>query len=171
MRNVARKNFCGLTLVELLVGAAILALAIVTLVDVFVRNLALTEHARNLAWAMNDATRVMERVRQQNSGAACTTPTLTPPTGFASWDAWLGAPAGGGGKSVQPNPATEELVVPPSTSGTDPIQVTVAVCWRHRGRTLGECQWVGGALTPSDADGNGIITSPATLSTLLTCRR
>jgi hypothetical protein len=58
-----------------------------------------------------------------------------------------------------------------SSSGADPISLTVAVCWRHRGRVLGECQWVGGALTTNDADGNGIITSPAALSTLLTCRR
>lgn len=162
----------GLTLVELLIGALLLAIGIVTLLEAFVRQQTLNEHARNLSWAMNDATRVMERLRQQNSGATCTTPTLTPPAGFASWDAWLVDTSvnGGGGKSVQPDPVTNELVVP-SSSGTDPISLTVAVCWRHRGRTLGECQWVGGALTPSDADGNNIITSPAALSTLLTCRR
>ncbi|MBI1992395.1 MAG: hypothetical protein HYY90_00495 [Candidatus Omnitrophica bacterium] len=162
----------GLTLMELLIGALLLAVGIVTLLETFVRQQTLNEHARNLSWAMNDATRVMEEIRQQNSGDACAVPSLTPPAGFASWNAWLADASvnGGGGKSVQPNPATEELIVP-SGSGTDPISLTVAVCWRHRGRVIGECRWDGAQLVPNDADGNGVITSPAALSTLLTCRR
>ena len=55
------------------------------------------------------------------------------------------------------------------------LQVTVSVCWRHRNRTIGECTWNGTALLPSDG-GNGpneyvgVIESPASLTTLVTCR-
>lgn len=173
----------GFTLIELTIGASILLLAIVTLLDAFGRQSILNTHSRNLTWAMNDANRVLERLRQQNSGAACAAPTAAMPsecdaTGIpadncteacASWDAWLGD-ACNGGKSIQPAPLTNELIVV-STSGADPLQVTAAVCWRSQERTLGECQWNGAQLSPSDTDGNGTITAPATLVTLLTCRR
>jgi type II secretory pathway pseudopilin PulG len=162
----------GFTFVELMFGAVVLAVAIVGLLGAFLGQTTLNEHARNLAWALNDAGRILERMRQLNTGASCAVPTLAPPAGFASWDAWLASPAasGGGGKSVQPNAAVNERVAV-SSGGVDPLQVTVAVCWRHRGRTLGECAWDGTQLTPADLDGDGLITSPAMLSTLISCRR
>ena len=58
----------------------------------------------------------------------------------------------------------------------DPIRITVAVCWRHRNRTLGECTWNGATLTASEAvsmpasSESTAIDSPAMLSTLVTCR-
>ena len=161
----------GFTLVELLIGAVILMIGIVAMLSVLVSQSTLNEHARNVTWALNDANRVMERLRQQNSGSGCTTPSAAAPTGFASWDVWLAdtTASGGGGKSVQPTPATNELVVLTS-SGSDPLTLTVSVCWRHRNRTLGECSWTGTQLTPSDTNGNGVIESPAMLSTLMTCR-
>lgn len=164
----------GLTLVELILGATVLAVAIVTLLGAFLGQLTMNEHARHLAWAANDASRVMEQLRRQNSGGACTVPSANPPGGFASWDAWLSdtTASGGGGKSIQPTPATNELVVV-TPSGTDPLTVTVAVCWRHRTRTLGECTWNGAALAANPgAGGNLLVTeSPAMLSTFMTCRR
>ena len=57
----------------------------------------------------------------------------------------------------------------------DPIRVTVSVCWRHRRRTIGECTWGGASLSAVDGS-NGpnnfvrIIESPASLTTLVTCR-
>lgn len=148
----------GLTLVELLIGALLLVVGIVTLLEAFVRQQALNEHARNLSWAMNDATRVMERLRELNTG--CTTPSTTPPAaecgGCTTWDAWLASAAGGAGKSVTTPGAGE--VVAMNASGVDPVTVTVAVCWTHRGRALGNC-----AVAPP--------TSPAALTTVVTCRR
>lgn len=164
----------GLTLVELVVGVAFMLIAISAMLGAFWTQMSLNEHARNRAWAANDASRVMERVRQQNTGAACAVPNLSAPAGFASWDAWLADTTanGGGGKSVQPNGAVNELVVVTPT-GTDPVTVTVAVCWRSRERTLGECTWSGAALSANPgAGGNLAITeSPVMLSTLMTCRR
>jgi hypothetical protein len=160
--------------VELVVGVAFMLIAIAAMLGAFWTQMTLNEHARNRAWAANDASRVMERVRQQNTGAACAAPSVLAPTGFASWDAWLASTAatGGGGKSIQPNPAVNELVVV-TPQGVDPATVTVAVCWRNRERTWGECTWNGAALAANPgAGGNAAITeSPVMLSTLLTCRR
>lgn len=170
----AGRSVRGLTLVEVLIGAVILVIALTGLCQAWLSQLTLNEHARYLSWAVNDADRVMERIHQQNANAACSVPTVAPPGGFASWDAWLAdtTVSGGGGKSIQTNLAANELVVL-STSGTDPIQVSVAVCWRHRGRTLGECAWNGAALSPNPGvGGNPAITeSPGMLSTLIGCRR
>jgi type II secretory pathway pseudopilin PulG len=162
------------TLVELLIGAAILAIAITAILGAYFMHVTLIEHARNTAWAANDASRVMERLRQQNTGGTCAIPSTAPPGGFASWDAWLASTAanGGGGKSIQPNPVVNELVVVTPT-GVDPMTVTVAVCWRQRNQTWGECTWNGAALVPNPGvGGNPAITeSVAMLSTFMTCRR
>lgn len=167
------RNDIGMTLAEVLMGAAILVIAIAALLQTFAWQLTVTEHARNLALATNDAGRVMEQLRTQNSGGVCQAPSAAPPTGFLSWDAWLGdtGGAGGGGKGIQPTPAVNELVVV-TAQGAEPLTVTVAVCWRQRGRTLGECAWNGAALTANPgAGGNPAVTeSPAMLSTLVTCR-
>ena len=159
----------GLTFVELLVGMSLLTIALMALFGVFTGTSTLNEHARDRAWAMDDANRVMERLRQQNAG--CNQPAAASPAGFGNWDAWLAssAAAGGGGKTLQPNPNVNELVTL-SASGTDPLGVTVSICWRSRNRVYGECRWTGTQLAASDANGDGIISSPAMLFTLITCR-
>ncbi len=189
-------------MIELLIGAALLTIALTALLGAFLSQITLNEHARNLTWAINDANRVMERLRQLDTGSGCTTPGAKSPIGTTG-DAWLTGitTSGGGGKRIQPNPATNELIVVTCldnatasacgdanqvgtgewsrqagvTTTYDLIRVTVAVCWRHRNRTLGECTWNGAALAASDGSNkftaNGGIESPATLSTLMTCRQ
>jgi len=188
----------GMTLVELMLAAALLAVGITALLGAFLGQLTLNEHARNLTWGMNDASRVMERLRQLNSGCAAGTLPSAVSTVGASWDAWLADTSanGGGGKSVQ---NVNELVVvtcrdlnggalqsdycatnqtgsgewhtkPVANTSLDPINVSVAVCWRHRERVIGECSWINGTLSASDADGDGVVESPAMLTTLMTCR-
>ena len=170
--RVSGHGQAGLTLVEMVGGAAVLAMAVVSVLLAFLSQAALNEHSRNLYLAANDASRVLEQIQQQNGAGECTSIDVTPPGAFASWDAWLAdtlANGGAGGKSVPRTSAAEELVVVTST-GVDPVEVTIAVCWHHRQRTFGECDWNGAALTPNDADANGIITSPAALSTFITCQ-
>ena len=163
-----------MTLIEVMIGAAILAIAIVSLLGAFMAQIALNEHARNQALATNDAARVMEQLRRQNSGAACAVPSAAAPAGFASWNAWLADTTanGGGGKSIQPTPNTNELVRV-TAAGVNPLTVTAAVCWRQRQRTIGECTWNGAALAANPGAGGdpAVTESPAQLSTLLTCRR
>ncbi len=166
-------NYCfthGFTLIESIISVAILMMGIVSLLNMYVTQVTLNEHARNATITLNDVTRVIERLRQQNSGAGCAAPSIAAPAGFASWDAWLNDATanGGGGKSVQPDPSTHELIVL-SSSGVDPIQVTVTACWRHRERVIGECVWNGAQLSASDGNGDGVITSPVSMTTLVTC--
>jgi hypothetical protein len=159
----------GLTLVEVLVGALVIAISVASLLGVFIWQGVLNEHARNLVWTMNDASRVMEELRHLNTTSApggCTTPTAGPPlTGnlpspaFASWQAWLAdTGAFGGGGLTLVYPGANETVQHLSAGGPDPLQVTIAVCWTHRGRVIGDCNTAGG------------ISSPAMLTTFVTCR-
>ena len=169
----------GLTLIELLIASTIFLVAIISSIAAVLYQTRLDEHARHLSRAIADAARVMERLRQQNSpGGGCTgLPAWAPPTGFGSWDAWLATPlaaGGGGGKSVEPDPAANELVVFNPPSGTDPLHVTVAVCWRHQGRIVGECVPNGAGMSASptlNPRGDSTLTeSPAMLTTSITCR-
>ena len=136
---------------ELLIAAAIFLIAIAALFWASFSQRTLNEHSRNLSWAINDASRVIERLRQQNRGSGCATPSAAWPAGSTSWDNWLDT--AGGGKSL-PVGAGEVVAVNPS-GGPDPIQVTVAVCWQHRSRQIGTC---------------AAFTSPAMLTTTITCR-
>lgn len=193
-------------MIEILLGATILAVAIAAILGSFLWQTALNEHSRRLSFAIQDANRVLERVRQQNEG--CVAPSAVPPVG-TSWDAWLAdtTAQGGGGRSIPATGMTAERIIvtclrqgagnPPAnpndycgdddqigagewrvrTDNTDydPLQLTIAVCWRSRTRVIGECSWNGATLTPDDAltvalDTAGIIDSPAMLTTLVTCR-
>lgn len=194
-QRLVSKPRAGFTFVELMVSGVLLAIAITALLGAFLGQTTLNEHARNLTWAMNDANRVLERIRHLNTGCLSSpsmnpgpiNPDCPPATMIdqACWNTWLAdtSAGGGGGQSIQPNPAANELVIVTCQNrtgtaacapGNDPVRVTIAVCWRHRGRTIGECTWTGTQLTASDGGNgfatNGAIESPAMLSTLMTCR-
>lgn len=178
---------------EVILGGMALSVAIAAILGAYIGQLTLNEHARNLSVAIQDANRVIERIRQQNTPCAGGTsaPTALPPapynTAVNRWDEWLAdtTATGGGGKSIQPLPNINELVVltaqnrdgtalwvPPP--GENPIRVTAAVCWRHRNRTIGECTWSGTNLVANEAlpmpTDTTAIDSPAMLTTLVTCR-
>jgi len=178
----------GFTLVEVVLGGLVLAIAIAAILGAYVGQLTLNEHARNLSMAINDANRVIEQIRQQNSPCAGAAPSIQWPSD-GSWNGWLGNLAAGGGKSIQPDPNNNEFVATtcqeadgsptyPScsaadTAGANPVRVTVAVCWRHRGRIIGECDDTTPP-TPNEgrvvANDTAAIDSPAMLTTLVTCR-
>ena len=206
-RTGCRQRVAGFTLAEILLGGVVLAVAAAAILGAYVGQVTLNEHARNLSLAVHDANRVIERMRQDNSGANCAAGVrVTSPAGSATWDAWLGNIGAGGGKSVGVNAAaaaTNERIVVTcqdrnggnlasdycganqggdyqaqvGNTSFDPLRVTVAVCWRHRGRTIGECTFnpATSIWTPVDgANGPnrtvGVIESPAVLTTLITCR-
>lgn len=184
----------GFTLIEVVLGAMVIAIAIAAILGAYVGQVTLNEHARNLSLAIQDANRVVEQIRLQTSGCSSDLtanpplPNIIPP-GFATWDAWLGAT-----KSILPDPVANERIVvtcqdadgnpncvaaqggdvvggAPVGGPFDPMRVTVAVCWRHRGRVIGECDAVLAAAdgtTPFAA--NNVIESPAMITTLVTCR-
>ena len=161
--ETSSKDRRGFTLVEMILGAAILVIVLAAFMGGFFGQAFLNSRARNLTAAMNDATRVMERIRQQNTGSGCATPDARPPGTFTSWNAWLTdtSSSGGGGMSINSPALIEQIVVTcqdgSSTatpapycgpdqvgasewqvgagSGFDPIRVTVAVGWYEPGRT------------------------------------
>ena len=166
---------------EFLIAAMVFTVSIVALLGAYVSQSALNEHARNLSWAMTDASRVMEEIRRRNSNpcAGGAVPVATSPLGGVNpgpgWDDWLlGA---GGGKSLEQATAparSQEYVVVSGIEGDDPMQITVAVCWRERARIVGECEWNGAVLNPSQGSNgflnDGIIQSQVMLTTRMTCR-
>jgi len=183
----------GFTLIELMVGVFVLSIASLAIIGAFISQATLNEHAYNLTRSAHDANRVLEQIRRQNS-SGCAAPTAGVAGG---WDAWLAGQ--NPGKSILTgNVAAEQLILvtcededggalaadacgtnqvdaaewrsQAANTAFDPIRVTVAVCWRHRGRVMGECTWNGAALSANDADADGVITSPSTLTTLITCR-
>ena len=190
----------GLTFIELMLSAVTMAIILAAILGAYMSQVVLDEHSRNLMFAMQDANRVMEGIRAQQAGSCgavppnsvATVPACAVP-GTNAWDAWL--QNCGGGKTIPPDPVNGERIVvtcrdnanfanycgagqvspgewktgAPSSYPT--LEITVAVCWRHRGRTIGECS-PAGALVASDAsdtDADGVIESPATLTTTLAC--
>jgi type II secretory pathway pseudopilin PulG len=158
----------GFTLVEVLLAGVVLIIAVAAILAGYVSQVTLNEHSRNLSLAMNDATRMIEQIRQQNSSCPGGVPSAAVTGGPNTWL------ASNGGKSVWPTqPALEHVRI--TTAGANPLTVRVVVCWRHRNRTLGECEWNGAAFVDTDSegpdgDGDGILESPAMLTTLVTCR-
>ncbi len=182
----------GFTLVEVVLGILIIVAVVTAILGAYIGQITLNEHARNLSLAIHDANRVIEQMRQQNAGCAPSAPSIVPTGGVANWNGWLGA-----GKSIQPDPTNNELIVVTcrdrngascgsnqatewntavaSPTSFDPLSVTVAICWRHRNRIIGECSPNGNGLVaaPDGTNGgtvDGIISSPAMLTTLVTCR-
>jgi prepilin-type N-terminal cleavage/methylation domain-containing protein len=148
----------GFTLIEVMLGAAVLAIAIVALLGAFLGESFLVAHAQALQGSMADATRIMEQLRQQNIG--CAAPSARPPAPHESWDIWLEAQqpakvlgthaeavavtcqdADGGalpGDYCGANQAgTKEWKVNAAQTAFDPIQATVAVGYQVRGRVVG----------------------------------
>jgi type II secretory pathway pseudopilin PulG len=170
----------GFTLIEFLLGGLVLAIAITAILGAYIGQVTLNEHARNLSLAVQDANRVIEQMRQDT----VTCPNPLDMLDNTIWNTWLQGVVGGGKSIGTPNnnDANEHVAVVYQTSAgganpalTDnPIRVTVAVCWRHRNRTIGECDWNPGTglfVVPEvDDNGNGVIDSPAMLTTLITCR-
>ncbi len=81
----------GFTLIEMMMGASIMAVVGAALVGALLGQSSLNATARNLTAAMSDATRIMEEIRQQNTGANCLAgiPSAAAPKNRSSWDYWL----------------------------------------------------------------------------------
>ncbi|MBI4597604.1 MAG: hypothetical protein HY737_04285 [Candidatus Omnitrophica bacterium] len=173
-----------MTAMEVLIGVFILVIGLAGFFRAIVSQTVLNEHSRNFTLAMNDSRRVLERIRQQNTSDACVTPSALPPqlpVAYLSWDAWLADLNGGGGKSIRPD--SNELIAVTCQkadnsgfcgAGDDPIHLTIAVCWRHRSRTIGDCTWNGNLLIENNPGASGdpnVVNSPAQLQTVMSCRR
>ncbi len=147
----------GFTLLELMLSAAILIVAIGGLLSAYVLCFHLTETAKNTTLATNAIQFKLEEIRDTDFDDIITDydNTTFAVSGFSSGQA-IGS-------------ITVESIT------TDILRVTVSVCWRQSGnRVMGEDNGRGGGIALSghlegteDVNANGIIDSPAMISTLM----
>jgi len=93
-------------LIEIMLGTSIMVIVLVALLGSFFGQSTLNLNSRNMMAAMNDATRIMEEIRRQNTislaGSSCAQsniPSARPPS-QQSWNAWFDLQSPG--KSIQP---------------------------------------------------------------------
>ena len=120
-----QKFLTGFTLMELVVASAILVVALVGLIAVFVGSFTLSEGARNLTIATNDAQTVMEEIRDYNIPSLITA---------EDWTVWAQADIsqGGGGCNSLNNESIQ--VTYPSGQSANPLEIMVTVNWTERER-------------------------------------
>lgn len=172
----------GFTLLEVMIAAAVLVVALLGLLGVFTGCFGLNETARNLTIAINGAQEKLEEIRNYSSdsfdtmvgdyssgGTEGNTFTISPAN-------WLAA----GEQSAViyfRNPATGAILNtgPTASPGLNLYEVRITVCWRQKGgRIIGEDGGTGGGIAldgvlngNEDADGNNMLDSPAQIVTLM----
>lgn len=147
----------GFTLLELMLAATILIVAVAGLLASYVLCFNLAETAKNMTLATTAIQFKLEEIRDHTFG------DIT-----ADFDNTTFTVSGFGAGQ-----ATGAIYVESIT--TDILRVTVSVCWRQRGnRIFGEDNGRGGGVTLSghlegteDIDADGIVDSPAMISTLM----
>ena len=163
----------GFTLLELMIGSAILIVALAGLLAAFIGCFRLNETAKNLTIAVTGAQEKLEEIRNYNfdtvvgsyspGGSQGNTFTIDPAT-------WL-AVANQRAVIYILDPQTGAILNtgPMADPGLSLYEVRIAVCWRQKGgRMLGEDDNLNGALNAGEDDnGNGYIDSPAQLATLI----
>ncbi|MFH1854584.1 MAG: type II secretion system protein [Candidatus Omnitrophota bacterium] len=114
----------GFTLLELMIGAAVLIIALVGLIAAYVGCFALNESARNLTIAANDAQCVMEEIRDVNI------PTNITAENWTDWAA-SNPPSGGGCNRLDNETVT---VTYPSGTDAEPLEILITISWTEKSR-------------------------------------
>ena len=144
----------GFTLLELMIGAAVLIVALVGLIAAYIGCFTLNEGARNLTIAINGTQAEMERIRNLS---------------FDQIDDQNGTNFEIDGLDS----SESEGIVEVDSSNPDLLKVAVTVSWRQKGgRVFGEDRNLNGIFEPAteDINGNGKLDSPAQLVTLMAKR-
>ena len=154
----------GFTLIELMIAAAVSAVALLGVLGVFSGCFGVDESARDLTVTMNSARQVVERIRSARDN---------------------GVPWAPGHQvlTIANSPIAHRVAVDIFDDGTDPDNestvdlhwVSVSVTWmQERGRIFGEDNGNGGGVAldgmlngAEDLNGNGILDSPAQIITLM----
>lgn len=120
-RGLAKRGMQGFTLVEVVITAAIFAVAAVALMAGFLSGLMLVESGRTMATASADARTVLEEMRRQ-SGSGLNAVTQV------NWPTW--ARTTGALTSLE----NERVSVSYRNPAADPLEATVTVNWTERNR-------------------------------------
>lgn len=146
----------GFTLVELLLAVVILGFTLAGLIQVFIRCSALSELSRNKTTAMSEIQGKMEEIRNHAFSTIA--------TAYAS--------GGTPGDTFDLSQLTGKGIIYIDSSNASLLEIKVVACWQDKyDRIVGEDLDLDGVLdTGEDADGNGEISSPATLITKIASR-
>jgi Tfp pilus assembly protein PilV len=146
-----KKNYSGLTLLELMIATGILVVAISGLLAIFASLLSLNENSRKLGLAIAACQDKMEEMRNSNFDTLFTAynGTYFDPDGFLAQEA--------------------EGNVYINNTNQDLLEVCVSVSWRERSnKTSGEDANLNGVLDPGeDLNSDGRLTSPAEIVALI----
>ena len=121
-----RLNKSGFTLAELLLGAAIMAFALVGLLALFISCMRFDEFNRNLSQAAGHTQFVMEDIKNEAASGSLSDIRDKIDNGDWNWSA-------DGGQIVDNglSPVSEEVIETTyDEDTTDPLDVTVKVTWR-----------------------------------------
>lgn len=169
-------NKSGFTLLELMIGATVLIVALVGLIAAYIGCFTLNEGARNLTIAINGAQEKLEEIRNHNfdtmvgdyspGGSDGNTFTIDPTN-------WLTAENQTAVIYIL-NPQTDVILntSPTANPGLDLYKITITICWRQKGgRIFGEDGNLDGVFDAGeDINGNDRLDSPAQLVTLMAKR-
>ena len=150
----SHKDNSGLTLLELMIAAAVLVIAISGILAIFTGLFSLNENARKLTLAITASQDKIEEMRNSNFDTLFTAynGTSFDPDGFSSSES-KGA-----------------IYI----DNTDPylLEVCVSISWVERSnKIVGEDANLNGTLdSGEDLNGNGRLSSPAEIVTLIGCR-
>lgn len=147
----------GFTLMELMLAATILVIALVGLLATYVGCFNINETAKNLTMSINAAQQKLEELRDYNFYEIYEdyNNTTFEVTGMAAQN------------------AEGSIIV--DNSSPDLLKITISVCWQQSGnRIIGEDNGKGGGVAlngrldgTEDVDGDEVIDSPAYVVTLL----
>ncbi len=151
-----RRPIVGFTLIEVMITLGIMVIALAGLLHLFAYCLSLGESSRNMTLAMARAQGVMEDIRNHDFAriAVDYAPGGTPGNVF---------------NLTQPE-ATGVIYI----TALDPqlLRVKIEVSWREKAhRVFGEDRNLDGVLDPGeDTNGNAMLDSPASVTSLITHR-
>ena len=158
----------GFTLLELMLAAAIMIVAMAGLLGAYVLCFNISETAKNLTLATAAVQEEIETIRNRAFSNIANLPTNDLSPGFqgAIFDA-AGFPAGSAVGSVKIDDSDSDL-----------LKITVSVSWRQRGgRIIGEDNGRGGGIAlngkldgTEDVNGNNVSDSPACIEVLMANR-
>lgn len=150
------RNKQGFSLVEVMVVAAILVIAIIGLIQIFISASMLFESSGNMTIALINAKSKLEEMRNESFSQIT--------TNYGS--------GGTPGNTFDLNPGTGKGVIYIDSSNSNLFTVTIAVSWRNQnGRIIGEDADLDGSLDAGeDTNGDGQLSSPVTIRSLIARR-
>ena len=146
MRRLSSEQ--GLTLLEVMIAAGILAFSLCGILVAFIASFVLSETSKNVNIATNAAILVAEQVRN---------------TPFSK------VPNYNNLNFIVNDIPQSRGVVYVNTSNNELYVITISVCWSQRNRVIGEDTNLNGVLNAGeDVNGNGIIDSPVQIVVKMT---